>query len=466
MAQDEIWFETLLGTAEKVQAAEISSVALTNIMLERIEALEPRLRAYVTVTPELAKAQAVRADADIASGNIRSPLHGVPIAVKDLCNTKDIVTTAGMAIFSNRTPATDSTVVQRLAEAGTVLLGKLKMTEGAYSAHHPDVEPPRNPWNEGHWAGVSSSGSGVATAAGLCFGSLGSDTGGSIRFPSASNGIVGLKPTWGRVSRAGVFPLADTLDHIGPMTRSVADAAAILGIIAGQDPDDPTASSEPVPDYLAEIGESIAGARVGFDETYCTKYVDEQVSAAILSALETLKSLGAEILPVTVPEVGQLEAGWAVTCGVEVAMAHAETYPAQADRYGDALKGIIDIGRAATAEQYATQEIRRREFKGGFDALFDEVDLVICPSMPGPAPAADPLGGRAVEGDEPMRALRFTAPFDYAGNPTLSLPWGFAENGLPLSVQLVAPDFGEATLIRIGHALEQAAPWHTQHPPV
>lgn len=463
MSKNKIWYDTLVNTGRKVQAGEISSVALTKQMLERIRLLEPKLKAFVTVTAEMALAQAAVADEEIMAGNIRSPLHGVPIAVKDLCNTKGIVTTAGMDIYANRIPDTDATVVKKLAGAGAVLLGKLKLTEGAFSSHHPNVEPPRNPWNENRWAGVSSSGSGVATAAGLCFASLGSDTGGSIRFPSASNGIVGLKPTWGRVSRAGVFPLADTLDHIGPMTRSVADAAAVLGVIAGADVDDPTASNQPVPDYLKEIDKDIAGIRIGFDEQYCSEFVDPQVYAAILTAIDSLRASGAEIVPVSMPNVDQLEAGWLTTCGVEVAIAHKETYPVQADRYGHSLKGVIDIGRASTAEQYAVLEIARREFKGAFEALFGCVDLMICPSMPRPAPEADEQGSSRESG-EPMRALRFTAPFNYSGNPTLSMPWGFTDNGLPLSVQLVGPDFGEASLVRVGHALEQTAGWHTMHP--
>lgn len=465
MSKTEVWYDTLVNIGRRIQAGEMTSLALTKQMLERIRQLEPRLKAFVTVTTETALAQAALADKEIAAGDIRSVLHGVPIAVKDLCNSKGIVTTAGMDIHADRIPASDATVVKRLAESGAVLLGKLKLTEGAFSAHHPNVEPPRNPWNENHWAGVSSSGSGVATAAGMCFGSLGSDTGGSIRFPSASNGIVGLKPTWGRVSRAGVFPLADTLDHIGPMTRSVADAAAILGVIAGADDDDPTASSQPVPNYLSELSKDINGIRIGFDERYCSEFVAPKIYAAILTAIDTLSSLGAEIIPVSIPDVDKLEEGWMITCGAEVAIAHQDTYPAQADRYGHALKGIIDIGRAATAQQYAALEISRREFTGAFNALFGKIDLMICPSMPESAPEADPLGSAQEEG-EPMRALRFTAPFNYSGSPTLSMPWGFDDSGLPLSVQFVGADFEEAMLLRVGHALEQAADWHTKHPPL
>ena len=234
---DELHYEDALQVGKRLQGKELTSVELTRSMLERIEA-KSDLNAFVTVTADHAMAQAELADSEIAAGKFRSALHGVPVALKDLLATKNITTTNGMAVYFDNKPDYDATVVSRLSEAGTVLLGKLKLTEGAFSRHHPLVEVPRNPFDAECWTGVSSSGSGVATAAGLCFASLGTDTGGSIRFPSAANGIVGLKPTWGRVSRFGAFPLAYSLDHIGPMTRSVADAAAVLGIIAGQDTPD------------------------------------------------------------------------------------------------------------------------------------------------------------------------------------------------------------------------------------
>ena len=221
-------------------------MAVTRAQLDRIAALDGALGSYAQVMTEVAMAQAEAAEAEVAAGRYRGPLHGVPIAVKDLCWTKGFPTAAGMAIHKDYRPADDATVVRRLTEAGAVLLGKLQLTEGAYSDHHPSVTPPKNPWNAEYWPGISSSGSGSATAAGLCYGSLGSDTGGSIRWPCAANGLTGLKPSWGRVSRYGVFALAPTLDHVGSMARSAADAGAILGAIAGSDPSDPTAVLDPM----------------------------------------------------------------------------------------------------------------------------------------------------------------------------------------------------------------------------
>src|SRR6185436_20321849 len=264
---------------------------------------------------------------------IRGPLHGVPIAVKDLCNTAGIATAAGMAIHKNHVPARDATVVARLKAAGAVLLGKLQMTEGAMSTHHPSIAPPVNPWGEALWPGVSSSGSGVATAAGLCFGSLGSDTLGSIRFPSAMNGLTGLKPTWGRVSRAGVFALAESLDHIGPMTRSAADAAAMLGAIAGVDPDDPTALQDPVPDYLANIGRGVREIRIGIDRALNAAGADQDMVRVSEEACAALARLGAVVRDVAFPSPDEVARDAVLLCAIEAAVAHEATYPSRAAEY-------------------------------------------------------------------------------------------------------------------------------------
>jgi len=264
----ELHYLSLLDVAEALRSREISPLELTRAMLSRIEALEPRLHAYALVTADRALAQAARAETEIGRGEYRGPLHGVPIAVKDIFNTAGVTTAAGMPLHDNHVPATDATVVRRLAEAGAVLLGKLQLTKGAFVTHHPSVIAPSNPWHADYYAGASSSGAGVATAAGLCFGSLGSDTGGSIRFPSAANGLTGLKPTWGRVSRHGVFALAESLDHVGPMARCAADAGALLQAIAGLDPLDATTLAAAVPDYLRGLDAGIHDLCVGIDVAY------------------------------------------------------------------------------------------------------------------------------------------------------------------------------------------------------
>jgi amidase len=253
----------LIELSRRIHAREISPVEATAAQLTRIDELDGQLKSYAHMMAEAALMHARAAETEIMRGETRGPLHGVPIAVKDLCWTQGVPTAAGMTIYKDYRPTEDATVVRKLYAAGAIILGKLQLTEGAYADHHPQILPPVNPWNAAHWPGASSSGSGVATAAGLCYGSLGSDTGGSIRFPSAANGVTGLKPTWGRVSRHGVFELAATLDHIGPMARSAADCGAILGVIAGSDPNDPTAVLDPVPNYLAGMTRGLHGLRIG-----------------------------------------------------------------------------------------------------------------------------------------------------------------------------------------------------------
>lgn len=439
--------------AKRIHSRQLSSVEVTQELLNRIETLS-HLRAFVTVTAERALADAARADIEIVAGNIRSPLHGVPIAYKDLLATQGVTTTSGTAIYADHVPDYNATVVTRLQAAGTVMLGKLKLTEGAFSRHHPAVELPKNPWGEGLWTGVSSSGSGVATAAGLCFASLGTDTGGSIRFPSASNGIVGLKPTWGRVSRYGAFPLAYSLDHIGPMTRTVTDAAAMLQIIAGVDVNDPTSCNAPVPDYLTPSGRDLTSLRIGFDAEYNEEGTSPEHVAAVNEVLDILRSRGCKTVPVNIPWRAVSE-NWAITTGVEAAHAHRKSFPERRSEYGP-IADLLDLGLSVTAETYMLVELERRSLVAQLQGIFSQCDLIVSPSMP--------LYGLPHEGSVEMDAaaedlaatLKFTAPFDYSGSPTLSIPWQSVRGGVPASVQLIGPDLGEHLLIDVGRELESA----------
>lgn len=438
--------------AARLRAGDFSSVELTRTMLDRIESLG-HLHAYVTVSADHALAQAAKADEEIASGKVRSPLHGVPVAVKDLLATKNIVTTNGMAIYVDNKPDYDATVVSRLSKAGTVLLGKLKTTEGAFTHHHPAYDIPVNPFNEEFYAGVSSSGSGVATAAGLCFGSLGTDTGGSIRFPSASNGIVGLKPTWGRVSRYGAFPLAYSLDHIGPMTRSVTDAALMLSIIGGHDPLDPTSSSLPVDDYASSINGEYAGVKIGIDRDYIEKDTDLEQVNAVTEAIKFLGSLGCSFHDVDLLDIAASHK-WIITTAVEALHAHRNTYPERADEYGS-ISELLEYASLVSAEEYMQAELSRREARTQLDRIFQSVDVLLTPSVPnyaGPKEEATPFD-QIVSTLE--TSIRFTAPFDYSGSPTLSVPWHPGSRGLPTSVQLIGRDYEEALLCRLGYAIEQ-----------
>ena len=466
MTSDELAYLDLVEAGRRIQARQVSSVEVTEAALDRIARLDPRLKCYATLTPNLALAQAREADSEIARGTVRGPLHGVPIAVKDLCHTKGIRTAAGMTIHKDYRPDRDATVVTRLREAGAVLLGKLQLTEGAFGAHHPAIDPPVNPWSPAHWTGVSSSGSGVATAAGLCYGSLGSDTGGSIRFPSTMNGVTGLKPTWGRVSRAGVFALAESMDHIGPMTRSAADAAAMLGAIAGADADDPTASLEPVPDYLGAIGEGVRGVRIGIDRALNAAGSDADMVRATEEAATVLAQLGAEVRDVTFPSPDAIVGDWIPLCAVEAAVAHEKTYPSRTAEYGPLLAGLLETGRGLDGLAVAKMLLRREAFRGRLNAFFRDIDLLIVPVMNVAAPT---LAGLAAAGRAPAAVegrLRFTAPFDMSGHPTLTLPGGKTDNGMPVGFQIVGRQMEEPLILRAGHAFQQATSWHRRRPPI
>jgi amidase len=459
------WYMGLVEAGRAIAARKLSSVELTNAMLERIAALDPTLHAYATVTADQALAQAKAADAELAGGRSRGPLHGVPIAVKDLCYTKGIPTGAGMAIHRDFRPDHDATVVVKLAEAGAVSLGKLQLTEGAFGAHHPEITRPVNPWRVDAWTGVSSSGSGVATAAGLCFGSLGSDTGGSIRFPSTANGITGLKPTWGRVSRFAVFELAGSMDHIGPMTRSAIDAAAMLGAIAGADANDPTASREPVPDYLQGIDGGISGLRIGLDRSLIAS-ADEDVLRVIGEAERVLTSLGARIVPVTVPSVDRVVAEWSTLCAVEAAAAHEATFPSRAERYGPVLRMLLERGRSVDGLTISKIWTERQRFSGALANMMRDIDLLLVPAMNRAALSWAAIEAAGREPAEIAGRLRYTAPFDMSGSPTITLPGGFTAAGLPVGFQLVGRHFDEALVLRAGHAFQGATDWHTKRPPV
>ena len=445
---------SLSEVCRRIKSGELTSQAVTEHALNRIRATNDRYRAFVTVTADAAMASARRLDGARANGEPLGPLHGVPIALKDLLWTRGVKTTCGTKVLANWVPDEDATVVTKLREAGAVVVGKVKLTEGAFSDHHPDVDPPRNVWNPAVWPGVSSSGSGVAVGAGLAYGAIGTDTGGSIRFPSAANGIVGIKPTYGRVSRHGAFPLADSLDHIGPMARSVEDAARMLGVLAGHDARDATSIDQAVPNYGAAIGESVRGMRIGVDRAYAENGVAADVVAGLRAALATLKELGAEIVEVELPQYGALVQGWAVTCGVETALAHAAYFPARRSDYGPALARLLDGGLAASGTAYAALERQRERFRADLEALLHRVDVIAAPAMVFAPPRLDQMGALLAAGVADF--ITFTAPFNYSGHPTITLPATFNRDGLPIAFQLIGRWLGEPTLIRAGHAYEHA----------
>ena len=388
----------------------------------------------------------------------------MPIAIKDLFHTKGTPSTFGTIAYKNFVADEDATLVHRLRMAGAVILGRLHLHEGAFGEHHPELGRCLNPWNEAYWPGGSSSGSGSATAAGLCFGCLGTDTGGSIRFPSAANGVTGLKVTWGRVSRAGVFPLAESLDTIGPMARSAADAAAMLDFLAGSDPGDPTSLSAPVPAYLAGL-EGVRGAmgfRIGLDEAYVETGVDGETVAAIGEAVRVFRDLGATIMPVTVPDRTDAIAAQLIITDTESARFHKPVYEADKRKFGQQLAAAMERGLAADPIALAGAYIARDRFKGEMARMFVGVDALISPIYPMVGARYDEMDGLL---SDLSRFLGFTSPYNVSGSPSLTLPCGMSRVGVPLGMQLIGPHLSEAALLRAGYAFQQATDWHTRRPP-
>ena len=453
---------SLAALCRRTKSGELAASAVVAATLTRIDALEPKLKAYVRVLGDEAMATAEALDRRRADGEPLGPLHGAPIAVKDLLWTQGIPTGCGTRVLADWRPSEDASVVTRLKEAGAVIIGKVKLTEGAFSHHHPDIEPPVNPWAAERWTGVSSSGSGVAVAAAMAYGALGSDTGGSIRFPSACCGLVGIKPTYGRVSRHGAFPLSESLDHIGPMARTVEDAARLLQTLAGQDPRDPTSLAAAVPNYGAALAERLDGVAVGVDWRHVGEGVAPATVQTVRDALAMLRARGARIVETQMPRCDDLVAGWAVTCGADCVLAHAATWPARAQDYGPQLNRLLELGRRATATDFARLERARVRFRAELDDALRDVAAFIAPCMPTPPPAAEQGDRPLPDGQAPF--IQFTAPFDYSGHPTITLPLGLDGDGLPRACQLIGPRLGEAQLITLASALEKEAGFAARPP--
>ena len=457
---------SLMEVSSAIAQGMLKPVEVTEALLARVDALNPTLKPYVTVSASHAMDKARTAEAELASGLYRGPLHGVPIAVKDLCETTFAPTTAGMALYKDNETGRDSTVVKRLEQAGAVILGKLAMTEGAYSGHHPDLVTPVNPWGKTFWAGSSSSGSGVATAAGMAFGTLGSDTGGSIRFPSNACGITGLKGTWGRVSRHGVYALADSLDHVGPMARTAADCAAMMAVLAGADPADPTTLDAPVPDYLSGLGAPICGLRIGVDAAMILDGTAGETAEMLKEVIAVYTSLGAEIVPVTFPYDPDTNQHWTALCGIEVLLAHADTWPAQKSEYGPVLTDLLSYGEGLSASEVGEALQWRLIYNGKVSRMMEPVDVLLLPITGAPMPELDndignPSGG---DGADLGDLLKFTAPADLTGFPALTLPGGFDSRGAPLGFQLMGKPLSEGLLLQAGHAFQTVTDLHCKRP--
>lgn len=436
-----------------------TSLTLTTAALARIARLDGSLRSFITVTAEPALARARLADAELAAGHDRGPLHGVPVSVKDLFATRGTLTTGGSLRYRDWVPGANSTAVERLEAAGAVLVGKNNLHELAYgvTSANPHFGAVANPWNLRRSPGGSSGGSAAAVAAGLVHGALGTDTGGSIRIPAAFCGVVGLKPTYGRVSRHGVLPLAYTLDHVGPLAATVRDAALLLNAIAGRDPADPSSSRRPAIDFVPPPDCSIRGLRVGIPENFFFERLDPEVDEAVRSALERAQSIGARLKPVRVPDMAACNA---VARVIQLAEAAAVLGPLL-ERRGDLgtdVRALIDQGRLVAATDYLDAQRLRRRYQREFQRLWSEVDCLAAPATPLTAPEIGQTTVRLSGEDEDVRlaATRLVRAINLLGLPALSLPCGVSSSGLPVGLQIIGPPFDEATVLILGAALEDA----------
>jgi aspartyl-tRNA(Asn)/glutamyl-tRNA(Gln) amidotransferase subunit A len=460
---------TLATVADAIRARRVSPVEVTRACLDRIERLDPRLRAFITVDADGAMRTARALEADLMAGSLRGPLHGVPLAYKDLCHVAGLPTSCGTLTREYFVGPRECTAVTRLVRAGAITLGKLNMTELALgpfgeNPHHGDVQ---NPWRPGHVSGGSSSGSGAAVAARLVFGALGSDTGGSIRLPAASCGIVGLKPTYGRVSRAGAMPLSWSLDHIGPMARTVKDTALMLGVIAGHDPHDATTSHRRVPDYVALLDAPLGAMRVGVPENYYGDHLDAEVSSAFEAAVRVIADLGGKVVPIHVPDPEVMSACSNVLARSESAAIHVRVAKDRAHELQETVRMRIEVGYHVSAYDYLqAQRLRARLARAFIAEVFEKVDAVVAPTIPEPAPSYDAAkAGTAEERVQRMgRYSRLTRPFSGLGLPALSVPCGAAGDGRPLGLQIVGRPFGESTVLRLGQRYEQATDWTSRRP--
>lgn len=441
-----------------IDRRELFPVELTRAALERIDRLDGALNAFITVLAEPALRQARQAETEILSGRRIGPLHGVPVSVKDVFDTAGIPTTAGSRILTGNVPDRDAAVVQRLSTAGAILIGKTNMLEFAYGTVHPDYGPSRNPWRADHSAGGSSSGSAVAVATGMGFGSIGSDTGGSVRIPAAFCGVVGLKPTYDRVSRDGLIPLSWSTDHVGPIARTVAGAAILFAAIAdGHD----VGSSVASPDSAAPL----MGARVGVADAYLRQQVDPEVLALIEAAIRVLGDLGAEVHELDLPPPDEVIETLLTIRTPEATAAHLPWLEERADDYSKAVRSRLEAGREISAVRYIEAGRSCARITRAFLDAFRRIDLLVTPTVPivAPARAHDPKLGEA----DPVRTaslIRFTGPFNLTGLPAVTLPCGFTANGLPAGLQLVGPPGADEALLRSALAYEQATRWHIAGP--
>lgn len=453
--------DTLAGLARALREGAVSPVEVTEAVLARIEERDGELNSFITVAPERAVEAARGAEREIRAGGYRGPLHGVPLGVKDLVSTAGLRTTMGSAFFEDHVPDRNATVVDKLEEAGAIVVGKTNTHEFAYgtTGDRSRFGPVGNPCAPARISGGSSSGSGASVAAGLVYGAIGTDTGGSIRIPAALCGAVGMKPTFGRVSKHGVFPLARTLDHVGPMTRTVEDNALLLNALACHDPEDPYSVTREAEDFARDLARGIAGGVVGIPSGFYFEGLDGEVARRVWEAVEVFRGLGAEVRPVDVPFLREALDAQRLVLAAEAYTVHAERLRTEPGRFEEEVRERVAAGEAPRAYEYAEAQRTRLQSLRAFGTVLEEVDVLLSPTVPIPATE---IGQRKVRIDgreEPVRAAlnRFTGPTNLNGLPSLSVPCGLTATGLPVGLQIMGRPFDEATLYRYGHAFEREA---------
>lgn len=468
---------TIGSVALRISSGELSPVELTECYLERIQRLNPLLNAYLTVTADRARAEAAVAAKEIQAGHYRGALHGIPVSIKDNLATRGVRTTAGSIMLDDWKPDFDATVVTKLREAGAILLGKTNMHEWAKGSHsvNPFYGTPCNPWDRTRIPGGSSSGSGVAVAAGLCLASIGTDAAGSVRNPASLCGVVGLKPTYGRVSVFGGVPGTGgySTNHFGVLTRNVRDCAVVLQCIAGHDPQDPLSSKEPVPDYGADFKQGLQGIRAGVIKGYFDEIVVDEVRHAFAGALASLRSLGVSVEEVSIPHMDLIPAVQLCASRAESTSDHEKYLRTRHRDYSPGMLATQIGALTVPASLYGQSQRIRRLICDGFDRVLEDVDVILAPTTPIPAPPIEECksGSVAVDGrriklqDKRGNFLTMcTIPFNVNGLPSLSLPCGFSKAGMPIGMQVAAGAFREAMVLRVAYGYEQAAPWAARRP--
>lgn len=461
MDNQELCYLDIASLGRLYRGGQLTPVEATQAVLDRIHAIDPKLNAFITVLDGPALQQAQQAEAELRAGVDRGPLHGVPVSLKDLIDTAGVRTTCASPILRDNIPAQSATVARRLDEAGAVLIGKCNLLEFAYGIVHPDFGQCNNPWDPARTAGGSSSGSSASIAAGMGYGSLGTDTGGSIRIPAAYCGVVGLKPTYGRVSRQGVFPLSWSLDHVGTLTRTVEDAAILLKVIAGADPLDPTSSPSPVPDYQAALTGDVRGLRLGVIEQHMTGAdLRPGVAEAAWDAVAALEKAGMTVQKVQIPSLDGADPALLLAILPEGTLVHEKWLRERPQDYAEMTRQQLETGALISAVDYLRAQQYRTRLLNECMQVLQDVDVIVNPTVAWEAPQEDPT----LAGGEGATEARRTGPFNLTGLPSISVPCGFGPSGLPLGLQIVGAPFAEEMVLRVAYAYEQSAGWHCRHP--